>query len=99
MQFNMQLYAVGVRDGQSDKSLNLGSWQAGFDNNLTLLNTEIMKNFTADKVYRVVTVEVNKLISVLRINCQNVLMIFFSKNRSYLKTTQHQRALEDTVSI
>lgn len=61
MQFNMQLFAVSVRDGASDKSINLGSWKAGLNSNITLLNPKIMKNFTADKVYRIVTVEVTRL--------------------------------------
>lgn len=60
MEFNMQISAVGVRDGSSDKSVALGTWRAGFDNNLTLHNPEVMSNYTADVVYRVVTVVVNK---------------------------------------
>lgn len=56
MEFNMQLTAVGVRDGSSDKSTNLGTWRAGFDNNLTLENPIVMTNYTADVVYRIVTV-------------------------------------------
>lgn len=59
MQFNMQLFAVGVRDSASDKSINLGLWKAGFNNNLTLTDPKGMKGYTADKVYRVVTVEVS----------------------------------------
>lgn len=58
MEFNMQLSAIGVREGSSDKSIALGSWKAGYENNLTLLNVQVMKNYTADVVYRVVTVEV-----------------------------------------
>lgn len=58
MEFNMQISAVGVRDSSSDKSISLGTWRAGFDNNLTLLNSEVMSNYTADVVYRIVTVEV-----------------------------------------
>lgn len=56
MDFQMSLSAIGVREGQSDKSIMLGSWKAGFDNNLTLVDPKIMKNYTANIVYRVVTV-------------------------------------------
>lgn len=63
MEFNMQITAVGVRDGSSDKSTNLGTWRAGFDNNLTLDNALVMNNYTADVVYRIVTVVVRKLLT------------------------------------
>nr|WJJ63356.1 ionotropic receptor 25a [Pachyrhinus yasumatsui] len=56
MEFSMALSAVYVRAGASDKSTQLGVWQAGFENNLTLLNAKDMKNYTADVVYKVVTV-------------------------------------------
>lgn len=55
----MALSAVYVRSGASDKSLQLGTWQAGFDNNLTLNSPKDMKNYTADVVYKVVTVVVS----------------------------------------
>ncbi|RZC36456.1 glutamate receptor ionotropic, kainate 2, partial [Asbolus verrucosus] len=57
MEFNMQLSAVGVRESSSDKSVPLGTWKAGYDSNLTLVDPQTMKNYTADVVYRVVTVE------------------------------------------
>ncbi|CAH1971639.1 unnamed protein product [Acanthoscelides obtectus] len=56
MDFQMAISSVGVRDGASDKSFNLGSWTSGFDNNLTLIDQKVMSNLTADVVYRVVTV-------------------------------------------
>ncbi|XP_066155907.1 ionotropic receptor 25a-like isoform X1 [Euwallacea fornicatus] len=56
MEFSMALTAVYVRSSSSDKSLSLGVWQAGFDNNLTLTTPKDMKNYTVDVVYRVVTV-------------------------------------------
>lgn len=68
MEFSMQLSAVGVRDGASDKSLPLGTWRAGFDNNLTLLDTQLMKNYTAAVVYRIVTVEVKNANKFYTIN-------------------------------
>lgn len=59
MDFNMQLTAVGVRDGASDKSIPLGTWKAGFSSNMSLLDPKSMGNYTADIVYRVVTVLVS----------------------------------------
>ncbi|KAJ8960481.1 hypothetical protein NQ318_013765 [Aromia moschata] len=56
MEFQMQLTSVDVRSSSSDKSTTLGTWQAGFDNNLTLVDQQVMANMTADVVYRVVTV-------------------------------------------
>ncbi|XP_076257962.1 ionotropic receptor 25a [Rhynchophorus ferrugineus] len=56
MEFSMALSAVFIRSGASDKSNQLGVWQGGFDNNLTLVNAKEMKNYTADVVYKVVTV-------------------------------------------
>nr|QBB73016.1 ionotropic receptor [Protaetia brevitarsis] len=56
MEFNMQLSAVSIRSGSSDKSLNLGTWKAGFNNNISLIDPEFMRNYTADIVYRVATV-------------------------------------------
>lgn len=56
MEFNMQLSAVSIRSGSSDKSLNLGTWKAGFNNNISLIDSESMRNYTADIVYRVATV-------------------------------------------
>lgn len=78
MEFNMQISAVGVRDSSSDKSISLGTWRAGFDNNLTLLNPEIMTNYTADVVYRIVTVEVDRQ----QLTILSVLFSFSSKNHS-----------------
>ncbi|XP_074039015.1 ionotropic receptor 25a isoform X1 [Leptinotarsa decemlineata] len=57
MEFQMQLTSVGVREGASDKSTVLGTWSAGFDNNLTIADPQVMVNLTADVVYRIVTVE------------------------------------------
>ncbi|XP_056631910.1 ionotropic receptor 25a [Diorhabda sublineata] len=57
MDFQMVLSSVGVREGASDKSLSLGTWNSGFDNNLTLANSKAMINLTADVVYRIVVVE------------------------------------------
>lgn len=66
MDFQMQITAVGVRDGASDKSIPLGTWKAGFDNNLTVIDPKIMKNYTADIVYRVITVIVGYTMLILK---------------------------------
>lgn len=56
MEFSMQLTAVGIRSGSSDRSTTLGTWKAGFNNNISLVDPELMRNYTADIVYRVATV-------------------------------------------
>jgi ionotropic glutamate receptor len=68
MEFNMQLSAVGVRESSSDKSIPLGTWKAGYDSNLTLLDPQNMKNYTADVVYRIVTVEVPTSLRICEIS-------------------------------
>lgn len=59
MEFQMQISAVAVREGASDKSTTLGTWNAGFNNELMLVERQVMANMTADVVYRVVTVVVS----------------------------------------
>lgn len=96
MDFSMQLSAVGVRDGASDKSLLLGNWRAGFDNNLTLVDTTVMKNYTAAVVYRVVTVVVRKIPKKPKFYYS---FLFYSKNRSSTATRRLLKDFGDTVSI
>lgn len=55
----MQLTAVGVRSGSSDKSITLGTWKAGFNNNISFVDPQLMNNYTADIVYRIATLVVN----------------------------------------
>lgn len=69
----MQLASVGVREGASDKSLNLGTWSAGFDNNMSLVDPQYMSNLTADVVYRVVTVIVSVTLLSRRIFYFNII--------------------------
>lgn len=95
MDFSMQLSAVGVRDGASDKSIPLGTWKAGFSSNMSLLDPKSMGNYTADIVYRVVTV----LVSFGYLYLTKNIMTYFSKNLSFLKTKKHQKAFRATVSI
>lgn len=59
MEFNMDISAISVKDGASVGSKTLGSWKAGLSNDLKLVDTTVMKNYTAEIVYRVVTVEVS----------------------------------------
>lgn len=95
MDFTMQISAVGVRESSSDKSVPLGTWKTGFDNNLTLVDPQIMRNYTADIVYRVVTVEVFG---------QKINFIFFykkisSKNLLLLRTNQPPKVIRVTALI
>lgn len=44
--------------GSSVGTIQLGSWKAGLDSELSLNNEEDMRNYTAAIVHRVATVEV-----------------------------------------
>lgn len=66
MEFQMQLTAVSIRDGAGDKSELLGTWKAGLSNDLSLVETNAMSNYTADVVYRVVTVIVSITLKTFR---------------------------------
>nr|AFC91757.2 putative ionotropic receptor IR25a [Cydia pomonella] len=57
MEFNTDLSAVTVKDGASIGSRNLGSWKAGLSNPLSLTDPQNMSDYSAQLVYRVVTVE------------------------------------------
>lgn len=82
MEFNMQVTAVGVRDSASDKSANLGTWHAGFNNNLSLENPLIMNNYTADVVYRIVTVVVSDQTKISKISLCVTQRHFLLKNNT-----------------
>lgn len=60
MEFNTDVTAVTVKDGASIGSRVLGSWKAGLSNPLTLTDPDNMSDYSAQLVYRVVTVEVGK---------------------------------------
>lgn len=60
MEFNTDLTAVTVKDGASIGSRVLGSWKAGLSNPLSLTDPDNMSDYSAQLVYRVVTVEVGK---------------------------------------
>ena len=61
MEFNTDLNAVTIKDGASIGSKSLGSWKAGLSNPLLLSDPDNMSDYSAQLVYRIVTVEVNKL--------------------------------------
>lgn len=58
MKFDMDISAVSIFGGASVNTKNLGSWTAGLQSPLSIVETEDMKNLTADVVYRVYTVVV-----------------------------------------
>ncbi|CAG4975056.1 unnamed protein product [Parnassius apollo] len=57
MEFSADLSAVTVKDGASIGSRSLGSWKAGLSNPLTLTDADNMSDYSAQLVYRIVTVE------------------------------------------
>ncbi|KAG6445268.1 hypothetical protein O3G_MSEX003820 [Manduca sexta] len=57
MEFSTDLSAVTVKDGASIGSKALGTWKAGLANPLSLIDPENMSDYSAQLVYRVVTVE------------------------------------------
>lgn len=58
MEFSTDLSAVTIKDGASIGSKSLGSWKAGLSNPLQLSDPDNMSDYSAQLVYRVVTVEV-----------------------------------------
>lgn len=60
MKFDMDISSVSILGGASVNTKNLGSWTAGLAANspLKIVETEDIKNLTADVVYRVYTVVV-----------------------------------------
>lgn len=58
MEFSTDISAVTVKDGASIGSKSLGSWKAGLSNPLQLTDPDNMSDYSAQLVYRVVTVEV-----------------------------------------
>ncbi|GBP52444.1 Ionotropic receptor 25a [Eumeta japonica] len=57
MEFSTELSAVTVKDGASIGSKNLGSWKAGLSSPLLLTDPDNMSDYSAQLVYRIVTVE------------------------------------------
>lgn len=56
MEFKMQLTAISIREGVNENIKFLGTWKAGLNNELNLVKANALSNYTADIVYRVVTV-------------------------------------------
>lgn len=65
MEFTMEISAVSIRDGASVGSKVLGTWKSGLSNELKLVDPSVMKNYTAEVVYRIVTVEVSNLFNIM----------------------------------
>nr|QZH55075.1 ionotropic receptor 25a [Achelura yunnanensis] len=57
MEFSADLSVVTVKDGASIGSRSLGSWKAGLLNPLSLIDPENMSDYSAQLVYRIVTVQ------------------------------------------
>ncbi|XP_045769552.1 ionotropic receptor 25a [Maniola jurtina] len=57
MEFSTDLTAVTIKDGASIGSKSLGSWKAGLLNPLSLTDPDNMSDYSAQLVYRIVTVE------------------------------------------
>lgn len=56
MRFEADISAVTIRGGSSVNTKNLGTWPAGLNNELKIINPDEMKNLTANTVYRIYTV-------------------------------------------
>ncbi|KAL3278038.1 hypothetical protein HHI36_013379 [Cryptolaemus montrouzieri] len=57
MQFSMELSIVSFRAARPTTTETVGTWDAGFNNNLTLSNDALMDKFTSAQIYRVVVFE------------------------------------------
>lgn len=56
MQFEMDISVLQIRGGNSVNTRKIGSWLAGLNSSLNVKDEKIMKDLTADTVYRVFTV-------------------------------------------
>ncbi|XP_077296416.1 ionotropic receptor 25a isoform X2 [Arctopsyche grandis] len=57
MEFTLDISAVSIKDGSPVGSRPLGTWKSGLSTELQLVDQTAMKNYTAQVVYRIVTVE------------------------------------------
>lgn len=55
----MDINVLQIRGGNSVNTKSIGTWTAGLDSPLVVKDEEIMKNLTADTVYRIYTVVVS----------------------------------------
>lgn len=58
MKFEMDINVLQIRGGNSVNTKSIGTWTAGLDSPLVVKDEDIMKNLTADTVYRIFTVVV-----------------------------------------
>ncbi|XP_055858527.1 ionotropic receptor 25a [Episyrphus balteatus] len=56
MQFEMDISVLSIRGGNSVNTRSIGSWVAGLNSSLNVKDEKIMRELTADTVYRVFTV-------------------------------------------
>ncbi|XP_053959026.1 ionotropic receptor 25a isoform X1 [Anastrepha ludens] len=56
MKFEMDINVLQIRGGNSVNTKSIGTWTAGLDSPLVVKDEEIIKNLTADTVYRIFTV-------------------------------------------
>lgn len=58
MKFDMDINVVQIRGGNSVNSRSIGTWTSGLNSPLAIKDEAIIKNLTADTVYRIYTVVV-----------------------------------------
>ncbi|XP_018787692.1 PREDICTED: ionotropic receptor 25a [Bactrocera latifrons] len=56
MKFEMDINVLQIRGGNSVNTKSIGTWTAGLDSPLVVKDEDVMKNLTADTVYRIFTV-------------------------------------------
>ena len=54
----MQMSLVSVRDGSSDKSIQIGTWNTKPGSAMNLINPLMFSTFSSKLIYRIVTVVV-----------------------------------------
>ena len=59
MKFEMDINVLQIRGGNSVNTKSIGTWTAGLDSPLVVKDEDVMKNLTADTVYRIFTVVVS----------------------------------------
>lgn len=59
MRFEMEIDVIQVHGGSAVNSRSIGSWTAGLDTPLIIKDESILKNLTADTIYRIYVVVVN----------------------------------------
>lgn len=62
MQFEMDISVLSIRGGNSVNTRPIGTWVAGLNSSLNVKDEKLMRDLTADTVYRVFTVIVSRKI-------------------------------------